>query len=153
MASVPHLPSTDAALITQSLPCVDILRTNTDRSHKDAASSMIIQTSDKATRTIISHSGDLPEMTKEDFTDTMPRWNDVQNGDAALRLEHTRWVHFEGRIPSTTNDCISHLRGMGPGAFKISVECEKPERDALIESAKLADVIFFSKIWAEVSCI
>ncbi len=32
----------------------------------------------------------------------------------------------------------------------ISVECEKPDRRALDCAAEMADVVFYSKLWAEV---
>lgn len=38
-------------------------------------------------------------------------------------------------------------------SFKISVECEKPERKQMAEVAQLADVVFYSKLWAEVGIV
>lgn len=45
--------------------------------------------------------------------------------------------------------CIRHLRRLLP-ACKISVEVEKPNREGLVELAAEADVVFYSKSWAEV---
>lgn len=66
------------------------------------------------------------------------------------------WFHFEGRIPETTLQCIQHLRNHftseisdGNTKLKISVELEKPKREGLQELAYEADVIFYSKSWAE----
>ena len=36
---------------------------------------------------------------------------------------------------------------------KISVEVEKPGREGLQELATLADVVFYSKSWAQVCCL
>lgn len=43
-----------------------------------------------------------------------------------------------------------HLRQKYP-SVKVSVEIEKPGRSGLDMLAKMADVVFFSKSWAEVS--
>jgi len=55
----------------------------------------------------------------------------------------------KGRIPETTLQCIQHLRSVLPNA-KISVEVEKPGREGLTSLAEAADVIFYSRSWAEV---
>ena len=57
--------------------------------------------------------------------------------------------HFEGRQVDVTSACIDHVRVGHPEAF-ISVEIEKPYRDGLQELAQKADVVFFSKGWAQV---
>ncbi|KAL8888769.1 MAG: hypothetical protein Q9192_006122 [Flavoplaca navasiana] len=59
------------------------------------------------------------------------------------------WCHFEGRIPDVVLTCIHHLRKHHP-AVKISVEVEKPGREGLQDLAARADVVFFSKSWAQV---
>lgn len=56
----------------------------------------------------------------------------------------------KGRIPETTLRCIRHLRQVMPGST-ISVEVEKPNREGLVELAAEADVVFYSRSWAEVS--
>lgn len=46
--------------------------------------------------------------------------------------------------------CVAALRNAPEyKGFKISVECEKPERTEIVEAAKLSNVVFYSKIWAE----
>lgn len=55
----------------------------------------------------------------------------------------------QGRIPETTLQCIRHLRQVLPKAT-ISVEVEKPGREGLVELANAADVVFYSRGWAEV---
>ena len=56
----------------------------------------------------------------------------------------------QGRIPETTLACIKYLRSILPNA-RVSVEIEKPGRKGLQELAAQADVVFYSKAWAEVS--
>jgi ketohexokinase len=58
------------------------------------------------------------------------------------------WFHFEGRVPEVTLTCVRFLRENFPH-FSISVECEKPERTGMAEVAQYADVVFYSKLWAE----
>lgn len=57
---------------------------------------------------------------------------------------------LKGRIPETTLQCIRYLRRVTPKST-ISVEVEKPNREGLVELAAEADVVFYSKSWAEVS--
>lgn len=56
----------------------------------------------------------------------------------------------QGRIPETSLQCIRHLRHSYPRS-RISVEVERPARKGLRELAAEADVVFYSKSWAEVS--
>ena len=56
---------------------------------------------------------------------------------------------WQGRIPETTLQCIQSLRRV-LGSCHVSVEVEKPNRDGLRELAKEADVVFYSKSWAQV---
>ena len=55
----------------------------------------------------------------------------------------------QGRIPETTLRCIQHLRRVHSNST-ISVEVEKPGREGLTELANVADVVFYSRGWAEV---
>jgi ketohexokinase len=57
----------------------------------------------------------------------------------------------KGRLPDTTMRCIRHVRETFPEA-KVSVEIEKPGRAGLQELAAEADVVFYSKSWAE-ACV
>ncbi|OAA45479.1 hypothetical protein NOR_03268 [Metarhizium rileyi] len=59
------------------------------------------------------------------------------------------WWHFEGRIPETLLACMRLLRQKLPKA-NISVEVEKPGREGLLQLAAEADVVFYSRTWAEV---
>lgn len=55
----------------------------------------------------------------------------------------------QGRIPDVILACIRHLRERHP-SVRVSVEVEKPGRPGLQELAAEADVVFYSKSWAQV---
>lgn len=55
----------------------------------------------------------------------------------------------QGRAPDVTLECIHYLREHFPKA-EISVEVEKPGRSGLQELADAADVVIYSKCWAQV---
>jgi ketohexokinase len=55
----------------------------------------------------------------------------------------------QGRIPDVTLRCIQYLRERFPNVT-VSVELEKPERLGLEELAAEADVVFYSRSWAQV---
>ena len=55
----------------------------------------------------------------------------------------------QGRAPETTLQCMRYLRQASPGCT-ISVEVEKPGREGLVELAAEANVVFYSRGWAEV---
>ncbi|KAJ4388731.1 hypothetical protein N0V93_006190 [Gnomoniopsis smithogilvyi] len=104
----------------------------------DAASCYVLHSQATGSRTIVNYNG-LNDMTTEEFAGIAERF---RNED-----EQT-WWHFEGRAPETTLECIYHLRHHLPRS-RISVEVEKPGRIGLRELAKEADVVFYSKTWAE----
>ena len=56
---------------------------------------------------------------------------------------------LKGRIPEVTLECMRYLRQRFPTVM-ISVEVEKPARIGLQDLAVVADVVFFSKSWAQV---
>lgn len=58
--------------------------------------------------------------------------------------------YTQGRMPEITIQCIHHLRNVLPSA-SISVEIEKPARDGLTDLAAQADIVFYSRSWAEVN--
>jgi ketohexokinase len=147
IAVLPDEQSHDTAYIRDSIPSVH-LSGLFRKGHYQAASSMIIQSKRDDTRTIVSHGSDLAEMTCADFIE---KFRSTISHDNAQQVGKKIWIHFEGRIPEVTNDCVRELRNMnGSGDLKISVECEKPDRKALDHAAQLADVVFYSKLWAEV---
>jgi ketohexokinase len=140
---LPDAQSQDAEFIRGSIPDVQIPGL-WRKSHKQAASSMIIQSKRDDTRTIVSHGGDMPEMTCEEFITELRLTVPEQD------LGEQAWIHFEGRVPEITTECVRALRGMSGWDFIISVECEKPDRKGLDQAVELADVVFYSKLWAEV---
>ncbi|KPM36989.1 hypothetical protein AK830_g9581 [Neonectria ditissima] len=103
----------------------------------EAASSYIIRSIESGSRTLVSYN-DLPEMTIEEF-EPIAR---------SFTPDRETWWHFEGRIPDVTLQCIRLLRDVLPKA-QISIEVEKPGRGGLSELAAEADVIFYSRSWAE----
>ncbi|KAK8002011.1 hypothetical protein PG991_014233 [Apiospora marii] len=116
---------------------VDFTRCIYRDQHDQPASSYIIRSEATGTRTLVNYN-DLPEMTVHEF----------QAAIDGLDRQHDMWVHFEGRIPETTLSCIQYLRQAVPKA-KVSVEVEKPDREGLEQLAAEADVVFYSKSWAE----
>jgi ketohexokinase len=125
--------------------------------HTEPISSYIISSQSDSSRTIINHNA-LPEMTFEEFglrADEL-LWPYKESAESANRI----WFHFEGRIPQTALQCIQYLRnhaafgtnnGFGRHSLqlKISVELEKPGREGLQDLAHEADVVFYSRSWAE----
>ncbi|KND93621.1 Ketohexokinase [Tolypocladium ophioglossoides CBS 100239] len=105
--------------------------------YTEAASCYIIRSEESGSRTLVNYN-DLPEMTTREFEDIVRSFSAVQD----------TWWHFEGRIPDTTLDCIRMLRNTLPAA-QISIEIEKPGRQGLPELAAEADVVFYSRAWAE----
>ncbi|KAL6231067.1 hypothetical protein BDW75DRAFT_221214 [Aspergillus navahoensis] len=103
---------------------------------EEPASSYIIKSQASGSRTIVNYN-ELPEMELEEF---------IQIADN-LGME-AGWYHFEGRIPDVTISCVRHIREYYP-SFKVSVEVEKPGREGLQELAQEADVVFYSKSWAQ----
>ncbi|KAK8066986.1 Ribokinase-like protein [Apiospora hydei] len=116
---------------------VDFTRCIYREQHDQPASSYIIRSEATGTRTLVNYN-DLPEMSVHEF----------QAAIEGLGRQDDMWVHFEGRIPETTLRCIQYLRQALPKA-SISVEVEKPDREGLQELAAEADVVFYSKSWAE----
>ncbi|KAF5544838.1 hypothetical protein FPHYL_10907 [Fusarium phyllophilum] len=103
----------------------------------EAASSYIMRSETSGSRTLVNYN-DLLEMTEDEFGNIARGFNPDQE----------TWWHFEGRIPDTIQSCIRLLRNVLPKAT-ISVEIEKPGREGLPELAAEADVVFYSRSWAE----
>jgi ketohexokinase len=56
---------------------------------------------------------------------------------------------IKGRIPNITLACVKYLRTYEHRDIVISVELEKPERVGMKDVAQEADLVFYSKLWAE----
>ncbi|PYH77537.1 pfkB family kinase [Aspergillus uvarum CBS 121591] len=102
----------------------------------EPASSYIFKSQATGSRTIVNYN-ELPEMTVDEFVTIADTLGPTVS-----------WFHFEGRIPEVTLSCIHYLRRHFP-SVTISVEVEKPGRPGLQDLAKEADVIFYSKSWAQ----
>ncbi|KAH6686717.1 hypothetical protein F5X68DRAFT_207777 [Plectosphaerella plurivora] len=144
---------------------IDFSRCLYREGHEAPASSYVLRSAATGSRTVVNHN-DLPDMTVEEFTAVV---ESLQADEAERDQGRPRqwWWHFEGRVPDTTLECMRVLRrayGRGndgcssssdrPGddnALRISVEVEKPGRQGLRELAAEADVVFYSRSWAEVS--
>ena len=138
--------------------------------HEEPASSYIIRSAETGSRTIVNFN-DLPEMTVSEFEKIADALT-AQGGECWWHFEvrvHKagRWVSrclslgcksmspltlSQGRIPETTLRCMRYLRQVMPGCT-ISVEVEKPNREGLAGLAAEADVVFYSRSWAEVSLV
>ncbi|KAI4868321.1 Ribokinase-like protein [Hypoxylon rubiginosum] len=135
------LPSADApatATVVGSFgheSLVDFTRCIYRADRTEPASSYIMRSEATGTRTLVNYN-DLPEMTIDEFV------------AAANEVGDDAWFHFEGRIPETTLQCIRYLRQSFPKT-RVSVEVEKPGRRGLEELAAEADVVFYSRSWAE----
>ncbi|KAI1076264.1 Ribokinase-like protein [Whalleya microplaca] len=135
------LPSAEAPATARILDSfgsgslVDFTRCIYRKDHADPASSYIIRSEKTGSRTLVNYN-DLPEMTADEFI------------AAAKEVGDEAWYHFEGRIPETTLQCIRYLRTSCPKT-RISVEVEKPGREGLEDLAAEADVVFYSRSWAE----
>ncbi|CAI7651553.1 unnamed protein product [Penicillium glandicola] len=104
----------------------------------EPASSYIIASQATGSRTIVNYN-ELPEMTPTEFATAVQ----------PLRAIADRpWFHFEGRAPDVTLECIHYIRKYFPNST-ISVEVEKPGRSGLQELADAADVVMYSKGWAQ----
>ncbi|KAK1539726.1 D-sorbose [Colletotrichum costaricense] len=110
------------------------------KGHQAPASSYIFRSEATGSRTIVNHN-DLPDMTTDEFLNVV---------EAFRGKGGWTWWHFEGRVPETTLSCILALRrALGDDVVTVSVEVERPGRAGLRELAAEADVVFYSKSWAE----
>lgn len=171
IASLPSRSSPEIQFITSSFiqhggsnegdttPTVDLSRCIYRAAFTEPISSYIICSQATSSRTIVNHN-ELPEMTVDEFITatadlSLMKSKSSNDGDYTDAPDNF-WFHFEGRIPDTTLKCIQHLRDHFPSSptrksnrLCISVELEKPKRERLQELAYEADVIFYSRSWAE----
>lgn len=143
---LPDYLSEDTKSVMLSLPDVRSELFQFRKGQPLAASSYIIQSAKNLSRTIVS-ANPLDEMTVEEFkAGVAPLIDDPQIGNGDV------WIHLEGRIPEVLLLCVIWLRetyGYGK-KVRISLECEKPNRVGLKDIVPLVDLVFYSKIWAEV---
>lgn len=166
ITALPSRDSPGAAKVRESFgsrSIVDLTKCVYHEGYAEPASSYIIRSEATDSRTLVSYN-DLPDVTVDDFKSA---------ASGLLRSGGKTWWHFEvslfcfvpscimssiknclhqqGRLPETTLECIRYLRQSDAEA-RISVEVEKPGRQGLQELAAEADVVFYSKSWAEVCC-
>jgi ketohexokinase len=154
VAVLPERDSPATTFIAHSLPGVDIQGASLFRTgYRDAASSYIIQSEETQSRTIVSVN-ELPELVVGEYEEKIK----------GLRRGHGEgkwWFHFEGRIPSVTLACVEFLlheyeeqqqqQQAGDyysSSIMLSIECENPSRSGMEKVAQLADIVFYSKLWA-----
>lgn len=127
--------------------------------YDEPVTSYIISSEANRSRTIVNHNA-LPEMTFAEFTAISGDLLRSDRYSPDRPAEDQFWVHFEGRIPETTLKCMGHLRkhdistsekneNTDRPRLMISVEVEKPGREGLQDLARMADVVFYSRSWAE----
>lgn len=137
-------------------PLVDMSHCLYRDGYDEPVTSYIISSEAKQTRTIVNHNP-LPEMAFEEFVQIV---DSVTSSTASRENGEHYWFHFEGRIPATTLRCMRHLRSSGTcqpreagdalhTSLMISVELEKPGREGLQDLAYEANLIFYSRSWAE----
>ncbi|CAI6336892.1 unnamed protein product [Periconia digitata] len=142
---LPNKTSLATKFIYDTLPEISTADSIFRAAHEEAASCYILQNAQNHSRTIISHSP-LEEMAVHEFVDSAERLV----AEAGSGVEG--WYHFEGRVPGILKQCVEFLRtAPAQREFKVSVECEKPERVGMSEVAKYADAVFYSRIWVLVS--
>ncbi|KAF3000736.1 hypothetical protein E8E13_003854 [Curvularia kusanoi] len=142
-AVLPDPQSADTRAVIASLPDVSTRHYVYRQGQPVAASSYIIQSAANHSRTIVS-SNPLHDLTHTEFTSATQSLLDQTDEEV--------WFHFEGRgDPLTMFDHLYWLRrDFGyDGRVKISIELEKPERDWLNDLREYADVVFYSKEWAQ----
>ncbi|CAG8441462.1 1447_t:CDS:2 [Diversispora eburnea] len=101
----------------------------------------IIQAESTSSRTIINYNS-IDELTFDEFK---RKFDTVCNEEIPFN-----WIHFEGRNAAEETKMIDYIDTM---AWRkntiISVELEKPYRKGLENLMQRADVLFFSKVFAE----
>ncbi|KAL1923131.1 uncharacterized protein VTP21DRAFT_9507 [Calcarisporiella thermophila] len=109
--------------------------------HPSIPSSYIIHSGATGSRTIVNYN-DVPNLTFEEMRS--------QYLDTGTPFQ---WIHCEGRNCEETAKFLRWVddrrREGGEMPAVISVECEKPGREGIHGMLELADVVFFSKIYAQ----
>ncbi|EFW99934.1 hypothetical protein CMQ_252 [Grosmannia clavigera kw1407] len=103
------------------------------------ASCYILRSAATGSRTSVNDNR-LPEMTADEFAGVVA---------AVGASSDPAWWHFEGRIADVTLACIGHVHQARQADVVVSVEIENPDRQGLRALAAEADVVFYSKLWAQ----
>ncbi|PVH93897.1 Ribokinase-like protein [Periconia macrospinosa] len=143
---LPKRDSPATKFICDSLPGVQTNACLYREEQDEAASSYILQNAQNQSRTIVSYNP-LGEMEHSEFGSCVMRL--LLEAGGLNSLMHG-WFHFEGRVPETTLQGVQLLKSMSSArGFRVSVECEKPERVGMAKVAEIADMVFYSKIWVQ----
>lgn len=155
-AVLPSSSATGTQQIRSSFgPTVDLTHCIYREEFTEPASSYIIRSRSTGSRTIVNYNT-LPGMTSDEFItmadnlDVAASWYHFEARLILYIAKETTADEFQGRIPKVTLAHMWNLRRSFP-AVKISVEVEKPSRVGLQELAAEADVVFYSKSWAQVN--
>ncbi|KAK5170155.1 uncharacterized protein LTR77_004740 [Saxophila tyrrhenica] len=145
---LPAKTCTNTEFIRSSLDRADLDFCIYREDQMEPVSSYIIASETDSTRTIVNHNP-LPEMTFDEFHMACGKLLEHRTRmDSGADIEDM-WFHFEGRVPETTLECIQYIRSEPRLNGRISVELEKPGREGLQALAYEADVVFYSRNWAE----
>ncbi|KND03183.1 uncharacterized protein SPPG_02242 [Spizellomyces punctatus DAOM BR117] len=106
--------------------------------------SYIIST--QASRTIISHN-DVPELTAAEFIPALKK--DIFESTSTAPDSARLWFHFEGRNVQQVYDILDFINSEKRTNVTVSIEFEKPAREGLADLLAMADICFFSKIYAD----
>ncbi len=140
LSVLPNRSSSDTKEIRTSLgPLVDLSHCFYRDASSVAPSSYIFRSLATGSRTLVNYN-ELEEMTAIEFLEAI----------STLLGRAGSIYHFEGRTPDVIAECIDCIRIHDPEAT-ISVEVEKANREGLQRLAQKADVVFYSKTWAQVS--
>ncbi|CAG8467587.1 6950_t:CDS:2 [Paraglomus occultum] len=109
----------------------------------------IIQAEETSSRTIINYNS-IEELTSAEFGEKFDELCDGETMSSLIGDVPFHWIHFEGRNVEETAKMMDYV-DTKPWRSRtvVSVELEKPHRHGLEHLMRRADVIFFSKVFAE----
>ncbi|KAH6619948.1 Ribokinase-like protein [Boeremia exigua] len=142
LAPLPDPAADDTHCIVASLPDVSTRLYLYRRGHTRAASCYVLASAARGSRTCVSYDP-LPGLSVAEFVEKMEALVHAQSEEV--------WVHFEGRGGGVLVGCMEWLRQRfgWHGRVRVSLECENPARGELARVLPLADVVFYSRAWAE----
>ncbi|KAI8991878.1 Ribokinase-like protein [Mycotypha africana] len=130
---------------------VDTNKTVLYRENEITPSSTIIHSEQHNSRTIISNNN-LTDVNLKEFEQI---FLGINGGDISTDSRPVKrwWVHFEGRNVDNVRFQVDWLNRRYAEQWRdyltISVELEKPDRENISTLIELADIVFFSKLFAQ----
>ncbi|TPX56944.1 hypothetical protein SpCBS45565_g08305 [Spizellomyces sp. 'palustris'] len=97
-------------------------------------------------RTIISHN-DVPELSAAEFIPALKK--DIFKSTSTLTNSVRYWFHFEGRNVQEIHHVLDFINTENRINVTVSIEFEKPAREGLADLLTMANVCFFSKMYAD----